>query len=125
MAEGLLRALWSDQVEVFSVGSKPSIVNPYAIRAMAEKGIDISRHRSKHLNEFLRQPFDFMITVCDNAAETCPLFPGKAQRIHWSFADPAAVGGADEEVLASFVLVRDDLEHTFKTWFQSLDLPQS
>lgn len=116
MAEGLLRHLAGTRIEVFSAGSKPSVVNPYAIRAMAERGIDISGQRSKHLNEYLTQPFDFVITVCDAAAETCPLFPGKAERIHWSFPDPAAVSGTDAEMLAAFGRVRDDLEQTLKGW---------
>lgn len=82
MAEGVLRHLAGERVEVFSAGSKPSVVNPMAIRAMAEIGVDISGHRSKSLMEFIHQPFDFVITVCDSAAETCPAFPGRAQRIH-------------------------------------------
>jgi arsenate reductase len=76
MAEGLLRTLADSKFEIFSAGSKPSIVNPLAIRAMDERGIDIHGQRSKHLNEYLKEPFDYVITVCDNAAETCPLFPG-------------------------------------------------
>src|SRR5882724_4507649 len=79
MAEGLLRHLAGDRFEVYSAGSKPSQVNPFAIEAMRKRGVDISGQRSKHLNEYLEQPFDFVITVCDQAAETCPIFPGKAQ----------------------------------------------
>lgn len=120
MAEGLLRHLAGERVEVFSAGSKPSQVNPYAVRAMAARGIDISGQRSKHLGEFLNQPFDYVITVCDQAAETCPIFPGKAQRIHWSFADPAAVQGSDEEILANFERVRDELEARLRTWVSEL-----
>lgn len=116
MAEGLLRAIGGEGIEVFSAGSKPSQVNPYAVRAMAGRGIDISGQHSKHLSEFLNQPFDYVITVCDNAAETCPLFPGRAQRIHWSFPDPAAVQGSDEEILASFEHVRDGLEARLRAW---------
>jgi arsenate reductase (thioredoxin) len=116
MAEGLLRSFAGDTVDVFSAGSKPSVVNPYAIRAMAEAGIDISEQRSKHLNEFLSHPFDYVITVCDHAAETCPIFPGKAQRIHWSFPDPAAVEGDEADKLASFRSVRDALAVQFKAW---------
>jgi arsenate reductase len=118
MAEGLLRALAGDRFEVFSAGSKPSHVNPFAIEAMRQRGIDISGQRSKHLGEYLDQPFDYVITVCDNAAETCPIFPGKAQRIHWSFPDPAAAQGSDADVLAAFVRVRDDLEAQFSAWAQ-------
>jgi len=116
MAEGLLRALAGDRFEVFSAGSKPSIVNPLAIAAIDERGIDIRAQRSKHLNEYLAQPFDYVITVCDNAAETCPLFPGPARRIHWSFPDPAAVQGAEAERLAPFRQVRDDIEAQLKRW---------
>ena len=116
MAEGLLRSFAGTQMDVFSAGSKPSTVNPLAIRAMAEVGIDISQQRSKHLNEFLNQPFDYVITVCDNAAETCPIFPGKAQRIHWSFPDPAAVEGDETEKQDAFRHVRNALAKQFKTW---------
>jgi arsenate reductase len=116
MAEGLLRAMAGDEFEVFSAGAKPSTVNPLAIKAMAERGIDIRSHRSKHMNEFLDQPFDYVITVCDNAAEVCPIFPGPARRIHWSFPDPAAVEGSEEARLNSFRQVRDAIEERFKTW---------
>ena len=119
LAEGLLRALAGDQFEVFSAGSKPSVVNPLAIQVLAERGIDISGHRSKHLREYLDQPFDYVITVCDQAAETCPIFPGRAERIHWSFPDPAAVVGSDEERLASFRQVRDAIEARLSTWLLS------
>ena len=116
MAEGLLRSLADGQFDVFSAGSKPSVVNPLAIEVMAERGIDISGHRSKHLREYIEQPFDYVITVCDQAAESCPLFPGRAQRIHWSFPDPAAVEGSDNEKLASFRQVRDAIATQLKTW---------
>lgn len=120
MAEGLLRALANDRFEVFSAGAKPSVVNPLAIAAMDERGIDIRSHRSKHLNEFLSQPFDYVITVCDNAAESCPVFPGPATRIHWSFPDPAAVEGSDAERLASFRKVRDAIEAQFTSWLPTI-----
>lgn len=116
MAEGLLRQLAGEHMDVFSAGAKPSVVNPLAIQAMAEIGIDISGHRSKHLNEFLSQPFDEVITVCDTAAETCPLFPGPAHRIHWGFPDPAAAGGSDAERLASFREVRDAIHAQLREW---------
>ena len=109
IAEGLLRALAGDRFEVFSAGSKPSVVNPLAIAAMDQRGVDIRAQRSKHLNEYLAQPFDYVITVCDNAAESCPLFPGPARRIHWSFPDPAAAAGTPDEQLAAFRQVRDDI----------------
>jgi len=120
MAEGLLRGLAADQFDVFSAGSKPSVVNPLAIAAMDERGIDIRSQRSKHLNEYLAQPFDFVITVCDNAAETCPRFPGPARRIHWSFPDPAAVQGGAAERLAAFRQVRDAIEAQLKIWLATL-----
>jgi arsenate reductase len=116
MAEGLLRHLAGERFEVFSAGSKPSRVNPYAIEAMARRGIDISGQHSKHLSEYLDQPFDTVITVCDQAAETCPIFLGGAQRIHWSFPDPAAVWGRNAEILAAFERVRDELESKLSQW---------
>jgi arsenate reductase len=116
MAEGLLRALAGDRLAVFSAGTRPSVVNPLAIEVMRERGIDISGHRSKHLDEFRAQPFDYVITVCDSAAETCPVFPGRAQRIHWSFPDPAAVAGSDAERRAAFRQVRDAIEARLRAW---------
>lgn len=120
MAEGLLRHIAGEWMEVYSAGSKPSVVNPFAIQAMNLRGIDISVHRSKHLSEFLNQPFDYVITVCDQAAESCPVFPGPAVRVHWSFPDPAAVTGDDAAKLAAFTRVRDDLERTLIHWVQGL-----
>lgn len=123
MAEGLLRALAGSQLDVFSAGSKPSVVNPLAIAAMDERGIDIRSHRSKHLQEYLGQSFDYVITVCDNAAEHCPIFPGRAERIHWSFPDPAAGEGGEAEQLAVFRTVRDAIEARFRAWLAELGLP--
>jgi arsenate reductase len=120
MAEGLLRALAGDRFEVFSAGSKPSVVNELAIAAMDDRGIDIRMQRSKHLNEYLAQPFDYVITVCDNAAETCPLFPGPARRIHWSFPDPVAIQGSEAERFASFRQVRGDIETQLQAWLATL-----
>lgn len=119
MAEGLLRALAGDQIDVFSAGTKPSTVNPLAIAAMDERSIDIRSHRSKSLNEYLEQQFDYVITVCDSAAENCPVFPGRAQRIHWSFPDPAAAQGSEQERLATFRQVRDAIETQFRAWLAS------
>ncbi len=116
MAEGLLRSLAGDRMEVFSAGTRPSTVNPLAIRAMAERGIDIRQHRSKHLAEFIDQPFDVVITVCDAAAEACPIFPGPARRIHWSFPDPAAAQGSEAERLQAFREVRDAIEDRLRAW---------
>lgn len=116
MAEGLLRTLAGEKVDVYSAGSKPSFVNPLSIQVMGERGIDIHAQRSKHLNEYLSQPFDYVITVCDNAAETCPIFPGRAERIHWSFPDPAAMTGGDDNKLTAFRQTRDAIETRLKTW---------
>lgn len=110
MAEGLLRQIAGDKFEVESAGTVASFVRPQSIAAMAEIGIDIAGHRSKCLDEFLDQEFDFVITVCDNAAENCPIFPGKATRIHWSFDDPAEATGTDEQQLAVFRRVRDEIK---------------
>jgi arsenate reductase (thioredoxin) len=120
MAEGLLRTLAGDRFKIFSAGVKPSSVNPLAIAAMEQRGIDIRSQRSKHLNEYLDQPFDYVITVCDNAAETCPIFPGPARRIHWSFPDPAAVVGSESERLVAFRRVRDALETQLCSWLATL-----
>jgi arsenate reductase (thioredoxin) len=109
MAEGLLRHVAGDRFEVESAGVAPSLVRAEAIAAMAEIGIDISDHRSKSLKEFLGREFDYVITVCDNAADNCPVFPGPAKRIHWSFEDPAAVEGDEEVRLSAFRRVRDEI----------------
>jgi arsenate reductase len=111
MAEGLLRHDGGDEFEVESAGVISSFVRPQAIEVMREIGIDISNHRSKSLDEFLEQPFDFIITVCDNANENCPIFPGKAKRIHWSFDDPAEAIGTEEEKLDVFRRVRDEIRN--------------
>ena len=100
MAEGLLRHDGGDRFEVESAGVIKSFVRPQAIAAMEEVGIDITGHRSKKVDEFAGQDFYHVITVCDNAKESCPVFPGKTQRIHWSFDDPAEADGSDAEVLA-------------------------
>lgn len=120
MAEGLLRDLAGERMDVWSAGSRPSVVNPLAIAAMRERGIDISGQRSKHLDEFRDQPFDEVITVCDNAAETCPIFPGPARRIHWSFPDPAAAEGDEAARLAMFRDVRDAIEARLREWVASV-----
>ena len=109
MAEGLLRHDAGKVYEVFSAGTKPTHVRPEAITVMREEGIDISGHRSKSVDEFAGQDFDYVITVCDNAKESCPIFPAKTKRIHWSIEDPAAVQGSEEERLAAFRRIRDEL----------------
>jgi arsenate reductase len=107
MAEGLLRSDAGDSFEVFSAGTRPSLVRPEAIEAMREAGVDISGHRSKSVAEFVGQQFDYVITVCDNAREQCPVFPAETRRIHWSFDDPAAAEGDEATRLAEFRRVRD------------------
>jgi len=107
MAEGLLRHEGGDRFEVFSAGTKPGTVRPEATAVMNEIGIDISGHRSKSVDEFIGQPLNFLITVCDNAKETCPVFPGDVKRLHWPFDDPAAVEGSDEVRKAAFRRIRD------------------
>lgn len=109
MAEGLLRDHAGGRFEVFSAGTRPSRVRPEAIAVMRELGIDISGHRSKSVDEFSGQSFDYVLTVCDNAKESCPVFPGKTVMIHRSFEDPAALQGSEEERLALFRRVRDEL----------------
>jgi arsenate reductase len=105
MAEGLLRNIAGGRFEVFSAGTRPVGLNPNAIEAMSEIGIDISGHRSKSVDEFVNQQFDYIITVCDNAKESCPIFPGGGQRIHHSFEDPSAAMPAQQ--LEVFRRVRD------------------
>ena len=109
MAEGLLRHDAGQRFEVESAGTKPGTIRPEAIASMKELGIDISGHRSKHVDEFEGQRFDYVITVCDNAKESCPVFLGAAKRLHQSFADPAALNGSEEERLALFRRVRGEL----------------
>lgn len=110
MAEGILRHDGGDAFEAESAGVKPSSVRPEAIQVMREIGIDISDHRSKSVDEFVGQEFDFVITVCDNANETCPVFPGKPRRIHQSFEDPPPPDvGSDEERVAIFRRVRNEI----------------
>jgi arsenate reductase len=109
MAEGLLKHFGAGRFEVYSAGTKPGQVRAEAIAAMKEIGIDISANRSKHVDEFRNEAFDYVLTVCDNARETCPVFPANTRRLHHSFEDPAAVQGSEEERLAAFRRVRDQL----------------
>ncbi|MDX1584846.1 MAG: arsenate reductase ArsC [Thermoanaerobaculia bacterium] len=117
MAEGLLRHAGGDRFEVFSAGTEQTEVRPLAIEAMSEIGIDISGHRSKTLEAFVDQPFDYVITVCDSANESCPTFPGAAKRLHWSFEDPSAARGSDAEKLAVFRRVRDQIRERIEDEF--------
>jgi arsenate reductase len=117
IGEGCLRAALGDLANVQSAGSNPSgFVHPLAIQVMAEVGIDLSAHRSKHLDEFLAQPVDTVITVCSNADRVCPVFPGQRNRHHWPFPDPAGAGGSREDVLNHFRAVRDEMRRVFEAY---------
>ena len=109
MAEGLMRHEAGDLFDVFSAGTKPSLVRPEAIAVMKEIGIDISSHRSKSVDEFLGQELETVITVCDHANESCPIFPGHTQRLHWPFEDPASVQGTEDQRNDAFRKVRDQI----------------
>jgi len=117
LAEGLLRDAAGDILEVASAGSKPAgYVHPLAIKAMQENGIDISVHHSKHMNEFLEREVETVITVCGNADQACPMFPGQTNRHHWGFDDPAHATGSEEEQLAVFRRVRDEISRVFEAY---------
>jgi arsenate reductase len=109
MAEGLLRHLAGDRFEATSAGTEATSVRPLAIRAMEEVGIDISAQESKTLDRYLKEPFDYVITVCDDANEACPFFPGAMSRLHWSLPDPSQARGSEEERLVAFRSVRNEL----------------
>ena len=114
LAEGLLRAAVGDQFRVASAGSKPAgYVHPLAIKAMSEIGLDISAHQSKHMNDFLSEDVETVITVCGNADQACPMFPGQLNRHHWPFDDPAHATGTEDEQLAVFRRVRDEIKAVF------------
>ena len=118
MGEGLFRAEGGAGVDVFSAGTQPGSVRPEAITVMKEIGIDISGHRSKSVDEFAGQSFDYVVTVCDNARDNCPVFPAGTERIHWSFEDPAAVEGGEEERLSAFRRIRDQIRERVKTFLR-------
>ena len=114
MAEGILRAAAGDILEVHSAGSRPTgFVHPKAIAVLAEIGIDISSHTSNSMNDFLDRDIDTVITVCGNADQACPVFPGQIHRHHWPFDDPAHATGTEEEILSEFRRVRDEIQTTF------------
>jgi len=117
MAEGLLRFRYGSKYEAFSAGTAPSRVNPWAIRVMRELGVDISGQISKHLDEYLGDPFDVVVTTCDFAKESCPVFPVAAETIHHSFEDPAAAAGSSERILAVFRRVRDEIDRWIEETF--------
>jgi len=117
LAEGFLRASAGDVLDVQSAGSKPAgYVHPMAIKVMQEAGIDISRHTSKHLNQFLDQKIETVITVCGKADQACPMFPGQVNRHHWGFDDPAHAQGSEEEILQVFRRVRDEIRRVFEAY---------
>ena len=115
MAEGLLRDLHGGLYEAYSAGTEPASVSPYAVKVMAEIGIDMGAHRSKGIQEFSGQQFDYVVTVCDQAKEACPYFPGGKKMLHQSFEDPSALTGAEEEVTLGFRQIRDEI----KSWIES------
>ena len=120
MAEGLLREIGGDRLEVESAGVIASFVRPQAIEAMKKIDIDITGHRSKSVEEFTGHSFDYVITVCDNAKESCPVFPGKVKRIHWGFDDPAEASGSEAEKLAVFERVRDEINEKLKSFVSEI-----
>jgi len=117
LAEGFLQKALGDDFNVQSAGSKPAgYVHPLAIRVMQEVGVNIASHRSKHLGEFLKQAVETVITVCGNADQACPMFPGQINRYHWGFEDPAHATGTEEERLAVFRRVRDEIKKVFESY---------
>ena len=119
MAEGLWRREAGDRFEVCSAGTKPGTVRSEAIAAMAEIGIDISAHRSKSVDEFLDDPPDLLVAVCDSAREACPAFPGAVERLHWPFEDPAAITGSSETRLDAFRRVRDQIHRRIRAYLEN------
>jgi arsenate reductase len=117
MAEGILRHLYGNRFEVFSAGTSPSQVNPYAIKSITEIGIDISHQRSKDVREFQVQQLDWVITVCDQLKERCPFLPGASRYLHWSFDDPSQIEGDDEQKMAAFRRVRDEIKKKIEETF--------
>jgi arsenate reductase (thioredoxin) len=117
MGEGLFRKEGHGAYQVESAGTKPSLVRPEAIAVMKELGIDISGHRSKSVDEFTGQDFDYVVTVCDKARDACPVFPAKTQHIHWSFEDPAAVQGTEAERLDAFRGIRNQIHERVKEFY--------
>ena len=118
MAEGLLKNM-GDRFEAFSAGTQPTQVNPRAIKAMNELGIDILNHKSQSVENFLDQEFDYVITVCDAARETCPVFPNSKESLHWSFEDPAEATRSEEEIMQVFRKVRDEIRKRLREFITS------
>jgi arsenate reductase len=123
MAEGLLRAMGGDRFDVHSAGTQATHVRPLAIKAMAERGIDISDQHSKTLQQYLDQPFDYVITVCDQANESCPFFSNARTRLHWSFPDPSQAQGDEAAQLAVYRQVRDTIAQRLQAWLATLPQP--
>jgi arsenate reductase len=121
MAEGWARHLKGDVIEAYSAGVWPVGVNPNTIKVMAEAGVDISNQTSKHVDELLWIDFDYVITLCDNARQHCPVFPGKAKLIHRAFEDPIAVIGSEERILQAYRITRDDIKKFIETMPESLE----
>jgi arsenate reductase len=116
MAEALLRSFGGDDFEVYSAGTEPSGLHPMTVEVMKEAGVDLSNQRSKHLDEFAGQSFDYIITVCDRVRDNCPTFPGDIERIHWGFDDPAAVVGDDQLQRQMFLRVRNEISERIRLW---------
>ena len=125
MAEGFLRAKAGDRFEVASAGTEATRVHPLAVRAMDEVGLDLRAHTSKTLDDLAGQGWDYVITVCDAANEACPIFPGKTRRLHWSFPDPSRASGTDEQQLAVFRHVRDEIAARVDRWTKTAPLGRS
>jgi arsenate reductase len=123
MSEGWARALKGDLIEAYSAGVAPHGIDPRAVKVMAEAGVDLSGHSSKHLDSLLEVPFDYVVTVCDNAAESCPIFPGRVKKVHHSFQDPprlAREAASEEEALAHYRRVRDEIRAFIETLPEAL-----
>ena len=118
MAEGFFRHHGGSSLKIRSAGLNPKGVHPNAVRVMAEVGLDISSHRSKPVGDFVDEPFDFVITVCDNAAANCPVFTGAGEKMHWPFDDPDAATGTENEILAEFRRVRDEIDARVTKWLE-------
>jgi arsenate reductase len=120
MSEGWLRRLAGDQFDVVSAGTHPVGLNPYAVAAMQEVGIDISNHVSERVDPYLGQEFDYVITVCDRAQENCPIFPGASKMLHWSFEDPAKAKGTYEQQMIVFKNIRDEIEEQIRRFITEI-----
>lgn len=114
MAEGFLRSLAGDAFRVYSAGVKPTKINPYAVKVMTEEGVDLSKQKSTSAEEYKEEVFDYVVTVCDNAKATCPVYPGEYKKVHWDLKDPAEAEGPEEEILAAFRASRDKIKGLVK-----------